>query len=57
MENMIESAWALALDQRKREKEEYYQSGDLRPAEQTPSTLPDAVSLEMVSPYPRQNAD
>lgn len=50
MENMIERAWSLALDQRKREKEEYYRSGDQRPAEQTPSILPDAISLEMVSP-------
>ncbi|KAG0635011.1 hypothetical protein HOY80DRAFT_1058264 [Tuber brumale] len=47
MENMIKSAWSFALDQRKREKEEYYRSGDQRPAEQTPSTLPDAISLEM----------
>ncbi|KAG0638798.1 hypothetical protein HOY80DRAFT_1076947 [Tuber brumale] len=47
MENMIESAWSLALDQRKREEEEYYRSGDQRPAEQTPSTLLDAISLEM----------
>jgi len=50
MENMIETAWGLALDQRRREKEEYYGSGDQRPAEQVPSLLPDAISLEMVSP-------
>ncbi|KAG0643367.1 hypothetical protein HOY80DRAFT_1033408 [Tuber brumale] len=34
-------------DQRKWEKEDYYQSGDQQPAEQTPSTLPDGISLEM----------
>ena len=27
-ENMVERAWALALEQRRREKEEYYRSGD-----------------------------
>jgi len=32
MENMIETAWGLALDQRRREKEEYYDSGNQRPA-------------------------
>jgi hypothetical protein len=52
-ENMVERAWALALDLRKREKEEYYRSGDQRPAEQAPSLLPDAISLEMVSPPTR----
>jgi len=50
MENIIKTAWGLALDQRRREKEEYYGSGDQRPAEQAPSLLPDAISLEMVSP-------
>ena len=50
MENMVERAWALALDQRRQEKEEYYHSGDQRPAEQAPSLLPDAISLEMVNP-------
>ncbi|KAG0632742.1 hypothetical protein HOY80DRAFT_1006564 [Tuber brumale] len=44
---MIESAWSLALDKRKREKEEYYQSGDQQPVEQTPTTLSDVTSLEM----------
>ncbi|KAG0125068.1 hypothetical protein HOY82DRAFT_617160 [Tuber indicum] len=48
MENMIKRAWALALEKPKRAKEEYYSSGDLRPAEQAPSLLPDAVSLEML---------
>ena len=33
MENMVERAWALALDQRRQEKEEYYHSGDQQPAE------------------------
>jgi len=50
VENMIETASGLALDQRRREKEEYYRLGDQRPAEQAPSLLPDAISLEMVSP-------
>ena len=50
MENMIETAWGLALDQRRREKEEYYGSGDQRPAEQAPLPFPDAISIEMVSP-------
>ena len=50
MENMVERAWALALDQRRQEKEEYYLSGDQRPVEQVPSLLPDAISLEMVNP-------
>ena len=50
MENMIETAWGLALDQRRREKEEYYGSRDQRPAEQAPSLVPDAISLEIISP-------
>ena len=50
MENMVERAWALALEQRRREKEEYYRSGDQRPVEQAPSLLPDGVSLELVIP-------
>ena len=50
MENLIETAWGLALDQRRREKEQYYGSRDQRLAEQAPSLLPDAISLEMVSP-------
>ena len=47
---MVERAWVLALEQKKREKEEYYRSEDQRPAEQAPSLLPDAVSLEQVIP-------
>jgi len=50
MENMIEMAWGLALDQRRGKGEEYYSSGDQRPAEQAPSLLPDAIALEMVTP-------
>jgi len=50
MENMIETAWALALDQRRQEKEEYYSSVDQQPAEQPLSLLPDAISFEIVSP-------
>ena len=49
-ENRVERAWALTLEQRRREKEEYYRSGDQRPAEQAPSLLPHAVSFEMVIP-------
>ena len=47
---MSEMAWALALDERRWEKEQYYSSGDQRPAEQAPSLRPDAISLERVSP-------
>jgi len=54
IENMIETACGLALDQRRWEKEEYYGSGDQRPAEQAPSLLPDPISLEMVSPLTQQ---
>jgi len=50
MENMVESACALALDQRNWEKEEYYRSRDQRPAGQAPSLLPDAITLEIISP-------
>jgi len=50
MENMIETAWALALDPRRREKEECYGSGDQRPVEPAPLLLPAAISLEIVSP-------
>ena len=49
-ENMVERAWVLSSEERKREKEEYYGSEDQRPAEQAPSLLPDGVSLEMVIP-------
>jgi len=50
MENMIEMAWGLALDQRRREKEEYYGSRDERPLQKELSLFLDAISLEMVSP-------
>jgi len=50
MENMIETARALALDQRRQEKDKYHGSGDERLAEQASSLLPDGILLEMVSP-------
>jgi len=50
LENMIETAWALVLDHKRREKEGYYGSGDQRPTEQATSLLPDAMSLKMVGP-------
>jgi len=50
MENMIKTAWVLALDQRRWEKKEYYSSGDQCPAELALSLLPDAISFEMLSP-------
>ena len=50
MENKVEWAWALALEQRMPEKAGYYRSDDQRPVEEAPSLLPDAVLLQLVIP-------
>ena len=49
IENIVERAWALALDQRKLEKQEYYRLGDQQRTEQSPFPLPDAIPLEILS--------